>query len=327
MDKDRQHYDGQDHPQTIFPTLSWCSNALLDFLNQHHLTLTVIFSIATILLTACVIRLNHILTRRPPPPPRLNRPSRSASHNSSDSPTPSPTPTHLLIVLGSGGHTAEMLNMLSQVPNLSTDFTHRTYIISSGDDFSALKAHELEKSLEPGPKDSSAAAPRLDSAGRDSDHRIKQEESTSQYDIVTVHRARKVHQSILTTPVSSLLCLWDCIGVLRGKKTTRRQGHSRLYPDLILTNGPGTGVIVILASIILRFFGLCPSRLGPNGRGDRHQMRTIFIESWARVKTLSLSGRLLRPVVDRFIVQWPQLAEQQGSRSRSRVEYIGPLVT
>ncbi|EHY55913.1 UDP-N-acetylglucosamine transferase subunit [Exophiala dermatitidis] len=324
---DKQHYHVEDHSQTIFPTLSRHSTSILDFVSHHRLLLTVIFSIATILLTACVIRLNHILTRRPPPPPRLNRPSRSASHHSSsNSPTLS-TPTHLLIVLGSGGHTAEMLNMLSQVPNLATDFTHRTYVISSGDDFSASKAHEFEKSLEPGPKDSSAASPRLDSAGRDSDHRIKQEESTSQYNIVTVHRARKVHQSILTTPVSSLLCLWDCIGVLRGKKTTRRQGHSRLYPDLILTNGPGTGVIVILASIILRFFGLCPSRLGPNGRWDRHEMRTIFIESWARVKTLSLSGRLLHPVVDRFIVQWPQLAEQQGSRSRSRVEYIGPLVT
>ncbi|KAL2405891.1 hypothetical protein ABEF95_009680 [Exophiala dermatitidis] len=318
---DGQHYPSANHSQNIFPPLSWCSNAFLDFLNQHHLTLAVIFTITTILLTACVIRLNHILSRRPLPPPRLKKPSasRSASHNSSsNSTTPSPTPCHLLIVLGSGGHTAEMLNMLSQVPNLATDFNHRTYVISSGDDFSALKAHEFEKSLEPGSKDGSAASASLRLDGTNPDHRVKQEESKSQYDIVTVHRARKVHQSILTTPVSSLLCLWDCISVLRGNSS-----HRHPYPNLILTNGPGTGVIVILASVILRFFGSSLDRKQKNGG----QMRTIFIESWARVKTLSLSGRLLRPVVDRFIVQWPQLAEQQGSRSRSRVDYIGPLVT
>ena len=52
-------------------------------------------------------------------------------------------------------------------------------------------------------------------------------------------------------------------------------------------------------------------------------MRTIFIESWARVKTLSLSGQILKPLVDRFIVQWPQLVKEEGDR----VEYIGPLVS
>lgn len=34
----------------------------------------------------------------------------------------------------------------------------------------------------------------------------------------------------------------------------------------------------------------------------------VYIESWARVRSLSLTARLLRPFVDRFVVQWPDAA-------------------
>ncbi|KAA3665093.1 MAG: oligosaccharide biosynthesis protein Alg14-like protein [Chloroflexi bacterium] len=37
------------------------------------------------------------------------------------------------------------------------------------------------------------------------------------------------------------------------------------------------------------------------------RIRTIFIESWCRTDDLSLTGRLVMPIVDRFWVQWPQL--------------------
>ena len=33
--------------------------------------------------------------------------------------------------------------------------------------------------------------------------------------------------------------------------------------------------------------------------------RMVYIESFARVRSLSLSARILRHVVDRFVVQWP----------------------
>src|SRR3954453_23083552 len=57
-------------------------------------------------------------------------------------------PTHLLVVLGSGGHTAEMLTMLRRLPLLSQKYTHRTYVVSSGDSFSTQKADEFEKQLD-----------------------------------------------------------------------------------------------------------------------------------------------------------------------------------
>jgi len=37
----------------------------------------------------------------------------------------------------------------------------------------------------------------------------------------------------------------------------------------------------------------------------------VFIESFCRVQSLSLSGLLLYPIVDQFVVQWPQLARSQ----------------
>lgn len=219
---------------------------------QHYNMLY--FVIFAVFLNVIVGRLSS-LTMREPPTAR-----------------PKKTPARLLVVLGSGGHTSEMLNILRQLPLLQHDY-NRTYVVSSGDGFSASKAAAFEKEL--GKNDN--------------------------FDIVNVHRARRVHQSLATAPWSTLRCLWDCTAVLY-----------RDPPDLILTNGPGTGVCVVLASIFLRFLFY---RSG--------SMRTVFVESWARVQTLSLSGRILKFFVDRFVVQWPHLVREYGSDS---VEYIGPLV-
>jgi len=43
----------------------------------------------------------------------------------------------------------------------------------------------------------------------------------------------------------------------------------------------------------------------------------IYVESFARVKSLSLSGKLLRFLVDRFVVQWPTILED-GKRGEHR---------
>lgn len=131
------------------------------------------------------------------------------------------------------------------------------------------------------------------------------------YDIKAVPRARKIHQSLLTTPFSSLRTLLACIPLL-------------LYPsppDLILTNGPATATILIFASLILRFFDVKEC----NSRG---KMRTIYVESWARVKRLSLSGKLLYGVVDRFVVQWESLEGKKGwgGWGGGRAEFRGVLV-
>jgi beta-1,4-N-acetylglucosaminyltransferase len=45
-------------------------------------------------------------------------------------------------------------------------------------------------------------------------------------------------------------------------------------------------------------------------------IKTIFIESWCRVESLSKTAWLVYPVADQFCVQWPQLLQVCGSRAR-----------
>jgi len=49
---------------------------------------------------------------------------------------------------------------------------------------------------------------------------------------------------------------------------------------------------------------------------------TIFIESWCRTVDLSLTARLVRPFVDDFWVQWPQLVEIAGPKA----DYHGAVI-
>ncbi|OJD11421.1 hypothetical protein AJ78_07804 [Emergomyces pasteurianus Ep9510] len=280
--------------------------------------------------------------------------------------------SHLLIVLGSGGHTTEMLSMLDRAhldPNI---YTRRTYVVSSGDSFSALKAADFEKRLleqRKHPLSSPATATAATSKGgaiqlpsstpqqesNEASRKAPSEISQSSYTIVTVPRARKVHQSFLTAPISTLHCLWVCMCVLLGKysdqmpkkgedlpssspgSSSSRPPPPALYPDIILTNGPATAVCVVLAAKILRAISLFsefpfffPKRHRPPQHAPFHPpreryLRTIFIESWARVTTLSLSGKIVLPLVDRFLVQWDGL-EGYSSWLGGKAEFVGALV-
>lgn len=84
-----------------------------------------------------------------------------------------------------------------------------------------------------------------------------------------------------------------------------------------MTNGPATATIMVLASILLRFAGL----------PGTENMRSIYVESWARVRKLSLSGRLLLATgaCERMMVQWEALANKSGA-GWIRTEYRGALV-
>ncbi|KAI5784604.1 oligosaccharide biosynthesis protein Alg14 like-domain-containing protein [Geopyxis carbonaria] len=214
---------------------------------------------ATILLLA-TLRLLYILPAtplrrlaRPPTSP----PARPRRHD--------PTrPPHLMVLLGSGGHTAEMLLLLRTLTKSAAYM--RTYIVTSGDTLSAAKAITA---------DAAASA------------RVR-----------TIPRARRVGQSWLSTPLDCVRCLAGCVRVFT----------ERGVPDVVVCNGPGSCVVMVVVAVVGRFFGVAHTR-------------TVYVESFARVKTLSLSGRLLYPIVDRFVVQWPGLQE-----AYPRAEYRGILV-
>ena len=65
---------------------------------------------------------------------------------------------------------------------------------------------------------------------------------------------------------------------------------------MILCNGPGTCVPICLGAWFNRKIGLARTKM-------------VFVESICRVKTMSLSGRILKHFVDEVLVQWPELAE------------------
>jgi beta-1,4-N-acetylglucosaminyltransferase len=183
-------------------------------------------------------------------------------------------------------------------------YTRRTYIVSSGDAFSSSKAEEIEKlfELQHSKKFHTAVEPR----------------EPGSWALRVVPRARKIHQPLYTTPFSALWCLLDCLRALY--ETSQPSGTVTYdYPDALITNGPATAVIVILAASVLKFFGLVPLS----------KMKTIYVESWARVQTLSLSGKILlwTGICDRFLVQWEALAIKiNGSSARKKVEWVGFLV-
>ncbi|KAE8324120.1 oligosaccharide biosynthesis protein Alg14-like protein [Aspergillus sergii] len=230
------------------------------------------------------------------------------------------TPTHLLVVLGSGGHTAEMFSMLRRIKLDPSQCAYRTYVVSSGDSFSATKAVEFETRY-------------LNHVQKATTTDCSPAES---YTIVTVPRARRVHQSFLTAPFSTLRSFWACLLVLRGQYADQKRLPSSMvspYPDVILTNGPATAVCVILAAKLLRLHnfirGFVPFTKALGGEylaPTDYQLRTIFIESWARVTTLSLSGKLLLPFADRFLVQWPGLEGKRAWKGMRKTEYVGMLV-
>lgn len=72
---------------------------------------------------------------------------------------------------------------------------------------------------------------------------------------------------------------------------------ARERPDWVVSNGAELAVPVFIAA---RMLGT----------------RTLFIESLCRVESPSLTGRLIYPLANVFLVQWPQLVDRYGPRAR-----------
>jgi len=164
-----------------------------------------------------------------------------------------------LVVLGSGGHTAELLRLI-------TDFDFGRY-----------------------------APLTLVTAATDTTSRAKAERELPQAALSTarwaaIPRAREVGQSFLSSVPSTLKALFACVRLIWTAS-----------PDLVLVNGPGTCVPV---AVLARLSG----------------SRVIFVESWCRVESLSLTGRIMYWVAHRFVVHWPELV-----RRYPRAEYLGRI--
>jgi len=170
--------------------------------------------------------------------------------------TPADADRPVAVVLGSGGHTGEMLRLLDSV-KLSV-VTPRLYLAADTDDHSIKKARAFER--------------RYDSTDAD-------------FSVRSLPRSREVHQSWLTTVWTTLVAIVVALRLVWATK-----------PRALLVNGPGTCIPVVLAVLLLLGRDNCP---------------IVFVESVARVKSLSLTGRIIRRLnaANVFFVQWPELQQ------------------
>jgi beta-1,4-N-acetylglucosaminyltransferase len=140
------------------------------------------------------------------------------------------------------------------------------------------------------------------------------------YEVYRLPRAREVHQSYLSSIYTTLRSILSTYILLRN-----------IQPDLIIANGPGTCVPVLYVAFLLRCISYLSSFLFPSSLMSKtitlssfRQCKMIFVESVCRVKTLSLSGKLVYHIVDLFIVHWPYLIENGYSCAQLCDVFIRP---
>ena len=169
-----------------------------------------------------------------------------------------------LVVLGKGGHTSEMLAMLTNFPE--DVFTPLLFVASKTDHFSESRLRKWEDEQHIGSDGINDTA-------------------VARHRVFYIARAREVGQSWWSTVFTLVLSFLDSLLLV-----------FRELPELVLCDGPGTCLPVCCAAFVLRFCGLKNTKI-------------VFVESFARVKTLSLTGKCLLFVVDRFVVQWKELLD------------------
>lgn len=123
----------------------------------------------------------------------------------------------------------------------------------------------------------------------------KFEDSSKDFEIIKISRSRHVGQSYFSSVFTTLYSTLNCVPLL-----------IRLQPELIICNGPGTCVPICLISFLMKLFFI------------NRKCKIVFIESFCRVKTLSLSGKILIWITDLFVVQWPQIIS-------GKIKYFGRL--
>ena len=203
---------------------------------------------------------------------------------------PAPDTSHLpavysLFVLGSGGHSAELIESIRNSFSGGTNYTnhHRRYIITSGDKSSTGMVYDLSCKI----KD---AFP---------------EQRGGTMDVVEIRRARAVHQSSFTAPITCFGSAVQAIHALTSEPDLRpaKTFSDRFkYPHLIVTNGPATAFIVAIVAHMLKMLCLVPPEC----------LNIVYIESFARTQALSLTGKLFywTGIAQAFLVQHQPLKEK-----------------
>lgn len=175
-----------------------------------------------------------------------------------------PNPS-LMVLLGSGGHTKEMILLMKEL--LVHHPIQQVDVVIGEDDQHSLSMWQKDM-----------------------------DELDREYRYHKIPRSRKVNQSyrssIFTTLSAFLYTTSLCF---------------QLKPNLFISNGPGTSIPIYASLLLMKML--------------RYPIYLVYVESLARVKDLSLTGKITYFFADRFIVQWEQLITSYPSSS-----YAGRLV-
>ncbi len=106
-----------------------------------------------------------------------------------------------------------------------------------------------------------------------------------------IFRAREVKQSYITSVFTTIRGFFGAIIIILSVR-----------PDLLVTNGPGTVIPLAYCNFFINKLFLLNLK-----------SKILFVESFCRVHTLSLTGKLIRPIASKFIVQWEELHRQVPS--------------
>jgi beta-1,4-N-acetylglucosaminyltransferase len=194
---------------------------------------------------------------------------------------------YILWVLGSGGHTAELCELIKSTtkeqPNL-----HRRYVITSGDTSSISVVEKTELQIH---------------------EAFSFDDRAGTFDCIQIPRARRVHQPLYTAILTTIRSALRIVDVLTREPECRRTGKfggDYRYPHVIVTNGPGTGFVVCGVAYLLKLVRFAPSNC----------LKMVYVESWARSETLSLTGKLFHwtGLADLFLVQQESLAKKYAKQ-------------
>lgn len=150
-----------------------------------------------------------------------------------------------------GGHTSEALSLLSGLS--FKRYIPRIYIIADGDKLSAQKADQLEE-RKAAESDSQKVRRLFHSPiTLPVSLTVCNQGDAARYSILTIRRARRVHQSLVSTPPTMLLSLLDAIYHIT--IVPFFASPSTPFADVLLLNGPGTCFVLCLAVYLNK---VCP---------------------------------------------------------------------